>query len=85
MYKELKRGNLVEIYNKYLPLHSRKLEGTSVGIIVNIDNLGSYEVDVHGIDGHAGTNYDFITSRWYVPSQAIKGHAKPSNYIREDE
>ena len=85
MHQEIKPGSLVEVYNKYLPFQLRKLEGSSVGIIISVDGCDNYEVDVHGIDGHAGTNYGFITSRWYVPSRAIKGHAKPSNYIREEE
>lgn len=85
MYQEIKRGSIVEIYNKYLPFVPRKLEGSSVGIIINIDGYDSYEVDVQGIEGHAGTNYGFIRSRWYVPNRAIKGYAKPSNYIEEVE
>lgn len=85
MYKELKQGSLVEIYNKYLPFVPRKLEGLSVGIIINVDDCGSYEVDVPGINGHAGTNYGFIKSRWYIPIGTIKGFAKPNNYIEEVE
>lgn len=46
MYQEIKRGSIVEIYNKYLPFIPRKLEGSSVGIIINIDDYDSYEVDV---------------------------------------
>lgn len=86
MFQEIKPGSLVEIYNKYLPFVPGKLKGTSIGIVIVQDDYDSYEVDVPGIDGHAGTNYGFIKSRWYVPSRAIKGiFTKESNFIEEVE
>lgn len=85
MYQEIKLGSLIEIYNKFLPFNPRKLEGSSVGTVIDITNSIRYEVDVPGINGHAGSNHKFITSRWYVPSGAIKGCVKPSNYIEEVE
>ena len=72
MRKEIKKGDIVEIYNKYLPFVSRKLEASSIGIVINVYDFGRYEVDVNGIEGHAGTSYSSIRSRWYVHSEAIK-------------
>ena len=86
MYQELKQGSLVEIYNEYLPFVPRKPEGTSIGILIVQGNYNSFEVDVQGIKGHAGSNYGFITSRWYIPRTAIKGLAKTgNNYIEKVE
>ena len=83
MFQEIKKGSIVEVYNKYLP---RKPEGTSIGILIGQGNYNSFEVDVQGIKGHAGSNYGFITSRWYIPRRAIKGLAKTgNNYIEEVE
>ena len=86
MFQKIKRGSIVEVYNKYLPFYPKKYEGTSLGVIIEYyEEDNRYEVTVEGIHGHGGSSYSFVENRWYVTREAIKAQKRSSNYIKDVE